>query len=287
MPGRRPRWAAGFSRGWLALAVAACALETIFRPYALLLWVFPLAAVWRCGRRPRAVCLAAAPLSFAAALFSMTQLSAPYFSSGGMDFGAWQLLARADVAGAVQHALAHAAKEWRTAWVGGILPTLQGDAQYVGVGCVAFAVLLAVTAACPIRISILKLCALGFALAVALVLLFMYNIAPRHLTMLCVLLLAALAAEDAPRAVVWLPVLALLLLPLQAQRSSLSTWSPRWGTRSPPWRPPWPKASRRWTAPMHGTTRWPMPTTTASTTGTSTVYQPAWASSSTSTPTWP
>ena len=36
----------------------------------------------------------------------------------------------------------------------------------------------------------------------ALVLLFMYNIAPRHLTLLCVLLLAALAAEDAPRAVV-------------------------------------------------------------------------------------
>lgn len=225
----------GFSRGWLALAVVACALETIFRPYALLLWVFPLAAVWRYGRRPRAVCLAAAPVSFAAALFSMTKLSAPYFSGGGMDFGALRLLAQADVAGAVQHALAHAAKEWHTAWAGGILPTLQGNAQYVGVGCVVFAVMAAVTAAClaydlrrgrPCR---LKLCALGFALAVALVLLFMYNIAPRHLTLLCVLLLAALVAEDAPRAVVWLPVLAVLLLPLQAQRSTLSTWFPEMG----------------------------------------------------------
>ncbi len=37
--------------GWLAVCAAACAVETIFRPYALLFWVFPLTAVWQNKRR--------------------------------------------------------------------------------------------------------------------------------------------------------------------------------------------------------------------------------------------
>lgn len=31
--------------GWLIVCAAACAVETIFRPYALLFWVFPLTAI--------------------------------------------------------------------------------------------------------------------------------------------------------------------------------------------------------------------------------------------------
>lgn len=37
--------------GWLIACAAACAVETIFRPYALLFWVFPLTAVWQNKRR--------------------------------------------------------------------------------------------------------------------------------------------------------------------------------------------------------------------------------------------
>ncbi|MFR3791066.1 MAG: hypothetical protein ACLTWO_03930 [Blautia massiliensis (ex Durand et al. 2017)] len=221
------------SRGWLAAALIACALETIFRPYALLFFAFPLVAVWKAPRR-RGVCLGAAAVSFGAALFSMTQLSAPYFSSGGMDFAGLRLLLGGDPVGAVQYELERAGRELHTAWLS-IVPTLQGDPQYVGVGCVAFLVLLLVVAAClvwdvrhggPWRF---KACALFCAGAIALVLVFMYNIAPRHLTLLCVLMLGALAVEDSRRAVVYLPVLALLVLPLNVQRSSLSTWFPEMG----------------------------------------------------------
>lgn len=45
--------------GWLIACAAACAVETIFRPYALLFWVFPLTAVWQ-NKRRRAVCLGTA-----------------------------------------------------------------------------------------------------------------------------------------------------------------------------------------------------------------------------------
>lgn len=221
------------SRGWLAAALAACALETICRPYALLFFAFPLAAAWNDKRR-RVLCFGVAAASFAAALFSMTQLSAPYFSSGGMDFAGLRLLFQGDAAGAVQYELERAGRELYTAWLS-IVPTLRGDPQYVGAGCVAFAVLMVVTLAClardvrrgrPWR---LKACALACAGVIALVLVFLYNIAPRHLTLLCVLLLGALVVEDSRRAVVYLPVLALLVLPLNMQRSSLSTWFPEMG----------------------------------------------------------
>ena len=39
--------------GWLIACAAACAVETIFRPYALLFWVFPLTAVWQNKAPPR------------------------------------------------------------------------------------------------------------------------------------------------------------------------------------------------------------------------------------------
>ena len=45
--------------GWLIACAAACAVETIFRPYALLFWVFPLTAVWQ-NKRRRAACLGTA-----------------------------------------------------------------------------------------------------------------------------------------------------------------------------------------------------------------------------------
>lgn len=221
------------SQGWLAAALALCALETVFRPYALLFFAFPLLAVWQ-NRRRRVLCLGAAAVSFGAALFSMTQLSAPYFSSGGMDFGGLRLLLEGDVAGAAAYELERAGRELHTAWLS-ILPTLQGDPQYVGTGCVAFLVLALLTLACLVwdirrgHAWRFKALALSCAGIIALVLVFMYNIAPRHLALLCVLMLAALVAENARQALACLPVLALLVLPLYAQRRSLSTWFPEMG----------------------------------------------------------
>ena len=146
-----------------------------------------------------------------------------------------QQLARGDVLGAVQYELARAAKELHTAWVGGIQQTLQGDPQYTGIGCVVFVVLLAVTIGCLIyeirrgRPRRFKVCALVCVGIIALVLVFMYNIAPRHLMLLCMLMLGALAVENAPQAVVYLPVLMILLLPMNLERSSLSSWFPEMG----------------------------------------------------------
>lgn len=68
--------------GWLIACAAACAVETIFRPYALLFWVFPLTAVWQ-NKRRRAACLGTAAGGFAVSLFAMAKLAAPYFSDGG------------------------------------------------------------------------------------------------------------------------------------------------------------------------------------------------------------
>lgn len=220
----------GFRPGWFGVAVAACALETIFRPYALLFWAFPLAALWGQNRRRRVICGGAAVLSFGVALFSMTKLSAPYFSGGGMDFSGLRQLLSGDVAGAVGYELTRAGKELHTAWLS-ILPTLQGNPQYVGTGCVVFVVVLLVTAGCLVwdirrhRPCRFKAAALVCAVVIGLVLVFLYNIAPRHLTLLCMLLLGSILVENPRQAVVYLPVLMLLLLPLNVQRSSLATWN--------------------------------------------------------------
>ena len=78
-------------------------------------------------------------------------------------------------------------------------------------------------AAGPIR---WKVCALVCSLVVMLLLVGLYNVIARHLMLPCLVMLAALLLEDASRAVVYLPVLAVLLLPLNARRSSLSTYFP-------------------------------------------------------------
>ena len=57
-----------------------------------------------------------------------------------------------------------------------------------------------------------------FGIQMALVLVFMYNIAPRHLMLLAILLLAATVVEDAARGIVWLPVLAVVLHGLEKGR---------------------------------------------------------------------
>lgn len=175
--------------GWLVACAAACAVETIFRPYALLFWVFPLTAVWQ-NKRRRAACLGTAAGGFAVSLFAMAKLAAPYFSDGGMDFDGIRLLLQLHPVAAVRYELARAAALLRAAWQDDILPTLHGETTYIGGGCVTFLVVVLVAVACLVwdkhkgRPLVLKGCALFCSAAIALVLLFMYNIDPRHMMLL-------------------------------------------------------------------------------------------------------
>ena len=108
-----------------------------------------------------------------------------------------------------------------------ILPTLHGETTYIGGGCVTFLAVVLVAVVCLVwdkhkgRPLVLKGCALFCSAVIALVLLFMYNIDPRHMMLLAILLLGAVVVEDAAPAAVWLPVLVVLLLPMNFQRGSL------------------------------------------------------------------
>lgn len=212
--------------GWLIACAAACAVETIFRPYALLFWVFPLTAVWQ-NKRRRAACLGTAAGGFAVSLFAMAKLAAPYFSDGGMDFDGIRLLLQLHPVAAVRYECARAAGLLHAAWRDDILPTLHGETTYIGGGCVTFLAVVLVAVVCLVwdkhkgRPLVLKACALFCSAVIALVLLFMYNIDPRHMMLLAILLLGAVVIEDAAPAAVWLPVLVVLLLPMNFQRGSL------------------------------------------------------------------
>lgn len=133
--------------GWLIACAAACAVETIFRPYALLFWVFPLTAVWQ-NKRRRAACLGAAAGGFAVSLFAMAKLAAPYFSDGGMDFDGIRLLLQLHPVAAVRYECARAAVLLHAAWRDDILPTLHGETTYIGGGCVTFLAVVLVAVVC-------------------------------------------------------------------------------------------------------------------------------------------
>ena len=164
---------------------------------------------------------------FAVSLFAMAKLAAPYFSDGGMDFDGIRLLLQLHPVAAVRYECARAAALLHAAWRNDILPTLHGETTYIGGGCVTFLAVVLVAVVCLVwdkhkgRPLVLKGCALFCSAVIALVLLFMYNIDPRHMMLLAILLLGAVVVEDAALAAVWLPVLVVLLLPMNFQRGSL------------------------------------------------------------------
>lgn len=211
--------------GWLAVCAAACAVETIFRPYALLFWMFPLTAVWQ-NKRRRSACFVTAAAGFGVSLFAMTKLAAPYFSDGGMDFDGVQLLLQGHPIAAIRYEWTRATALLGNAWLYDIWPTIKGGKTYIGGGCVTFLVVVLAAVGCLLwdkrkgRPVVLKACALFCSAAIALVLLTMYNIDPRHMMLLAILLLGAIVVEDAAPAVVWLPILVVLLLPMNFERGS-------------------------------------------------------------------
>lgn len=218
-------------RGWLVVAAFACTLITISRPYALVLWVFPLMELW--NRRPRArkVCLAVLAAGFVVALLNMTLLSAPYFEGLGLDLTALSMIKSGDLPGAVAYQWQHGLTQLRLVW-SEVSATLQGSGQQLGPAVLGFLAITVVTVVLlavdrrrgrPIR---WKVCALVCSLVVVLLLVGVYNVIARHLMLPCLMMMAALVVEDAPRAVVYLPVLAVLLLPLNARRSSMPVYFP-------------------------------------------------------------
>lgn len=144
-----------------------------------------------------------------------------------MDFDGIRLLLQLHPVAAVRYECARAAALLHAAWRDDILPTLHGETTYIGGGCVTFLAVVLVAVVCLVwdkhkgRPLVLKGCALFCSAVIALVLLFMYNIDPRHMMLLAILLLGAVVVEDAAPAAVWLPVLVALLLPMNFQRGSL------------------------------------------------------------------
>lgn len=220
-----------YSAGWFAVAAVCCGLSTISRPYALLLWLFPLTAIWNAGKRRCAVGLGLAAASFLVGLFNMTALTAPYFQGLGLDTTALTMAAEGDVAGALAYQLEHISTQLRFLW-SQVQPTLRGDVQLTGAAALAFLAFLAVTVGCLVydlrhkNAVRFKVCALVCSVCTMALLVVVYNVIARHMMLPCLLMLAALVIEDARPAVVYLPVLALLLLPMNARRSSLSTYFP-------------------------------------------------------------
>ena len=209
--------------GYFLLTVAACVLETIVRPYTLLFWVFPLMAIWK-DKKQRYACFALMAASLGVSLFAMAKLAAPYFSDGGMDFAGVQLLFQGHPVQAVAYELSRIWDYLKGAWKE-LVPTLQGNTTYIGNGCANLLATMAVTICCLIwdvrhgRRIRLKAASLGCSLIIALVLLGLYNIDPRHLMVM--LQLAAVVKEDSKPAVVYLPLLLLALLPMNFSRGTM------------------------------------------------------------------
>lgn len=213
-------------RGYFIMTAAACALETIVRPYTVLFWIFPLLAVWK-NKKRRNVCFVLLAVSLGISLFSMAKLAAPYFKGSGMDFSGVQMFFGGQPIQAILYELNRAGSYLKMAWRQELIPTLKGNTTYIGNGCAILLTMTAVTIGCLIhdvrrggQIR-LKCAALGCSFIIALVLLGLYNIDTRHLMMMVMLQLAAVVKEDSAPAVVYLPLMLVILLPIGFTRSSM------------------------------------------------------------------
>ncbi len=107
-----------------------------------------------------------------------------------MDFDGVQLLLQGHPMAAVRYEWTRATALLGNAWLDDIWPTLQGGKTYIGGGCVTFLAVVLAAVVCLLwdkrkgRPLVLKACALFCSAAIALVLLTMYNIDPRHMMLL-------------------------------------------------------------------------------------------------------
>ncbi len=209
-----------------AAAVVACALDTMIRPYGVILFLFPIACGWQKPKRGRRVAviavLAVAATGFS--LWSMNQLSAPY-GEQSLDFTIFEKAAHLDILGAIGYFFEKLYTACKVLYNDYIRPTKWGGTeQYIADvthGFLRVMVLTAVTIGLcvydaakkrPIRC---KLCGLVCALTVLLAILVLYDPVQlrRYAAFMCMILLMTSAAEDGAIVVACIPLALLLVYP--------------------------------------------------------------------------
>ena len=111
-------------------ALVACTLETIIRPYGVVLFLFPLVVGWK-QRNEKGWALGIGILALASTTFSlwvMNMLSAPFWEQS-LDFSIFQKIGQRDISGAIIYffeKLIHAFAELKNDY---LIPTLKGEAE--------------------------------------------------------------------------------------------------------------------------------------------------------------
>lgn len=220
-----------FRVGWYCLLAAACGLITVVRAYTVVLWLFPVALLWKHHRKVALGSIALAVVSLGG-YFGVTALcNAPFFAGGDVDYTAISMLAEGQVGQALAYEWQRGIGQVAELWTQYLWPTLTGQGNEQGRGALVLGVLLAVTLGCTLydrarrRPVAMKVCAL-VCVVISLAGLFgLYSLTPfaRHSIMLFILLLGALLCEDLLPALVCLPVLA-LLLPFTMATPTLPTY---------------------------------------------------------------
>ena len=213
-------------RGSTAVALLACVVETIIRPYGVVMFLFPIVYGWKknCGRLRLAGTVAAALMSVVFSLWAMNTLAAPY-SEQSLDFTVFTKMGQGDVPGAVAYFFQKLFAACVSLWADYLQPTLHGSAeQYIVDAAHGFlrvllfmATILALCLYDTVKKRAIrgKVCGLICAATIFLAILVLYNPLQlrRYSAFLCLLLLMAAAAEDLLVAVLSVPLLVLLVFP--------------------------------------------------------------------------
>lgn len=213
-------------RSGTAAALLACTVETVIRPYGVVLFLFPL-VFGRKGNFRKLQVAGTAGVAAAAVLFSlwgMNTLAAPY-SEQSLDYTVFTRLGQGDILGAAGYFFQKLFAACISLWQDYLRPTLYGCADQYTVdaahGFLRVLLLMAVVLAlciydamkkCPIRG---KVCALICAGVIFLAILVLYNPMQlrRYSAFLCLLLIMVASAEDILAAGVCVPLLILLMFP--------------------------------------------------------------------------
>ena len=215
----------GSRKGEVA-ALVASVLDTMIRPYGVILFLFPMACGWKKPKKGRRIA-AIALFAMAATMFSlwsMNQLSAPY-GEQALDFTIFEKAAHLDILGAVRYFFEKLCIACRTLYNDYICPTKWGGAeQYIADvthGFLRVVALTIVTIGLCIydiikkRPICFKLCGLVCALTVLLAILVLYDPVQlrRYAAFICVILLMASVVENDAIVIACVPLALLLVYP--------------------------------------------------------------------------
>ena len=212
-------------RAGKAAALAACTLETIIRPYGVVLFLFPLVFGWKQGNKRNwalGICALAA-VSTVFSLWVMNTLAAPFWEQS-LDFSIFEKLGQGDIIGAVSYflkKLMYAFAELKNDYV---IPTLKGEAEDyiadVGHAFLRLAVMMAVVAVLCVYDVVKKkptkgkMIGIACAMVVFLAIMVLYVPAQlyRYSAFICLILLMV-SAEEAANVLCCIPLIVLILYP--------------------------------------------------------------------------